>query len=168
MEGTLSAAAMPRVAELLSDSVTGEVRVSLTFSRNRKSVILVEGLIDGTLPVICQRCLEEYDWHLNHRFRLAISDSLASGRQAPPGLELIEWVGDSIVPAQLVEEEILLTMPLVPVHSDESGCNALSGSVSDGGHELRVDKQADSDAAGEKARPFAGLADWLPAQDKSD
>lgn len=176
IEGDLAVSELPRLKRLLADGSilqdspghtsgagTNErvIKASLNFWRDASGLVVIDGVIGGRLPLQCQRCLVAFEWQLEHRFRLALQDS-ESGSRAPQELEILDGVGDSIVPADLIEEEILLAMPLVPSHLNKEDCGPLAEHLAD----VEDSARADSSEAGETARPFAGLQNLLPAKDK--
>lgn len=180
IEGELALSELPRLKMLLADgsslqdgpgSTSGSpfgpgakkrvIKASLDFWRDASGLVVIDGAIGGMLPLQCQRCLVAFDWQLEHRFRVALQDS-ESGSRAPQELEILDGVGDSIVPADLIEEEILLAMPLVPSHLKKEDCGPLVEHLAD----VEESAHADSSEAGETARPFAGLQSLLPAKDK--
>lgn len=176
--GQLAATEMPRVARLLANAETARaVTASLDFWCDASGLVIIDGAIQGKLPLLCQRCLEEFEWQLRHEFRLALQDS-ESGSRVPQDLEVLDGIGDSIVPADLIEEEILLAMPLAPGHPNTSDCGPLAKRLAgqdglahaegraDGCVDNSADNSTERGAEGDTAKPFAGLASLLPANDK--
>jgi uncharacterized protein len=97
----------------------------------------------------CQRCLQPVATQVDGEFHLAVVVSPTEERRLPEGLEPLDC-GEGPVPvAQLVEDEILLGLPLVPSHPD-SGCSRETARWKD-----------QADAATDN--PFSVLKDW---QDK--
>jgi uncharacterized protein len=80
--------------------------------------------------------------------RLVFADADVAQAEVPAGEDLVTTHSGRISLAELVEEELLLAMPLVALHGEGTGCAAQAA--------------ADSPAAGEpKQRPFAGLRDLM-------
>jgi uncharacterized protein len=118
-EGTLPLAAMARLRDLLADT-DGEVRFSLEFDRDSLQVPFVELQLHADLPLVCQRSLQRFLEPVSLTQRLALVRD--DGRDAeeveaalPPGYEALQ-VGDDghLHPAALVEDELILAVPLVP------------------------------------------------------
>jgi uncharacterized protein len=115
--GELALAAMPR----LEDSVfepAGRVQYALTGTTDRYGQPIIEVSVRGTVPLQCQRCLERLDYVLDRTSRLAL---VVPGAQLPdvaeedPDTEAIAAAEVANV-ADLIEQEVLLGLPLVPVH----------------------------------------------------
>ena len=74
----------------------------------------------GVLDLQCQRCLEPVSWHFDLSNRLLLIDE---GRELPEDeLEEDGWdavpVGSRVDLAALVEDEVLLALPIAPRHED--------------------------------------------------
>jgi uncharacterized metal-binding protein YceD (DUF177 family) len=67
--------------------------------------------------------------------------------------ETVLLADGELVPAQVVEDEVLAALPLVPKHSE----------TTPGGRTCGLEEQANS---GEMHRPLAGLADLLGRGDR--
>ena len=118
LAGDLAVAAMPR----LQDSVfepAGRVLYELTGMTDRHGRPLVEVSVQGSVPLVCQRCLGRLDYELKRRSRLVLVDDAAmlpDVAQEDPDTESIPAAEVANV-ADLVEQEVLLGLPLAPVHA---------------------------------------------------
>lgn len=74
--------------------------------------------IDGTLQLACQRCLEAMDWPLRAAATLELAPSEAALEGEPLEAEGPEVVvaGKEMPVLELVEDEVLLALPLAPRH----------------------------------------------------
>lgn len=125
IRGKLDLAQMPRLADVLVCH-DGSLRCEVSGTRETDCEVTRYGLhlrVEGVLALQCQRCLGEvaFDCRIDRRFLLL-----------PPGSE---WPEDELtadeydaIPASqelslavLVEDEVLLALPLVPRHEDCSG-----------------------------------------------
>ncbi len=119
-DGRLPLAAMARLRDLLSDD-QGEVRFSLDFGQDAFQVPFVELRIDAELPLICQRSLQRFLLPVAMVQRLGLiresSDTVEADEAGLPlGYEALEIADDGEVrPADLVEDELILAVPLIPV-----------------------------------------------------
>jgi len=117
LAGELAVAAMPR----LQDSVfepAGRVLYELTGATDRHGHPLIEVSVQGLIPLVCQRCLGRLDYDLKRQSRLVLVDDggeLPDVAQEDPGTETIPAAEVENV-ADLVEQEVLLGLPLAPVH----------------------------------------------------
>lgn len=105
-----------------------------------------EGRVTATLHVTCQRCMNELAVAVDSACRLVFADT--DDVQVPGDDELVVTRGGRISLAELVEEELLLALPLAPMHSEGQGCS--------------IKPAAEAKAAREpKQRPFAGLRELM-------
>jgi uncharacterized protein len=136
LRGSLQVGSLDRLAGQVLDGV---VEFTLMGGSDRRGPVL-DLSISGELKLACQRCLEPMPWRceVSSRLRLVLPG------QPWPDEALEDDESDAIEAEQaldvygLVEEEILLAMPLAPRHE---GCDSPGKPVS----------------AGEKS-PFAALA----------
>lgn len=127
LRGTLLLARMKRLGGLMikSDGLTASediVHVSLHFGRNAGGLTVIAGEISARLEMECQRCLSPYMQLIDRRFELVLAQSEAEAERLLAEYEVLE-AGDPYVFTQdLIEDELLLSMPLIPAHADAGLC----------------------------------------------
>lgn len=129
LRGVVEIAGLARVRDHLTET-EGQLSVRLCGERDRqgRSWLLLE--IDGAVALLCQRCLAGIQFPLAIRSRLEV---IPEGKPWPDE-SLADDDTDAIAAdaalnvAELVEDEVLLVLPLAPMHDD---C-ALPGAGSDG------------------------------------
>jgi len=115
VDGRLPLSALPRLAGLLFDT-GGEVQFSLGFDRDALQVAYVELDIQTTLPLQCQRSLQRFGFEVQLRQRLGLIGKEADEAGLPPGYEpLLVPASGEIRAADLIEDELILAIPVVPV-----------------------------------------------------
>ncbi len=131
-----------------ADSV---VAAWLTICHDDQGVMLLGGQVGADLVFTCQRCLEPvvYTMTANIRLALVFSDSELDG--LPAGYEPWLVSEEKLVVSEVLEEELLLSMPLVPLHDH---CQAPGFQAEDTGFNTE-----------QKINPFAVLAQ-LKSQDE--
>ena len=146
--GRLPLSALPRLREALVDA-EGDVAFTLSFERDALQVPYVELGIDARLPLLCQRTLQRFEFPVSLVQRLGLlragdDEGEAAEAALPPGYEALVVADDGAVrPADLVEDELILAVPVVP--------------VSPGSESVERDfPVADDEKA--QASPFAALA----------
>lgn len=142
LTGTLPLKSMPRLAQG-SQEDSGDVMVDLAFERQEgEKVFIMHGALRVHLRVTCQRCLEAMDLELKAAPWLIL---LKSGER----LERQEGDTDILVADKplslsgLVEDELLLALPMVPMHAPEQcpvKVRAASVAKADTGRAGRGDK----------------------------
>lgn len=142
-EGRLPLASMDRLRGSLVDG-EGEVRFSLDFDRDPLNVPYVELRIDAELPLECQRSLQRFLLPVALVQRLGLISDEADEAALPEGYEPLLVPADGLLhPASLVEDELILALPAVPV---KPGSDPVEGDWTAPAEETR------------QASPFAALA----------
>ena len=146
--GRLPLSSLPRLREALVDT-EGEVAYTLSFDRDALQVPYGELGIEARLPLLCQRTLQRFELPVSLVPRLGLlqagdDEGEAAEAALPPGYEALVVADDGAVrPVDLVEDELILAVPVVP--------------VSPGSESVERDfPVADEEKA--QASPFAALA----------
>jgi uncharacterized protein len=114
-EGRLPLSSMERLRGSLLDT-EGEVRFSLEFDHDALKVPYVELRIDAGLPLECQRSLQRFVYPVQLVQRLGMIRDEAEEAALPEGYEPLLVPEDGLLhPAELVEDELILALPTVPV-----------------------------------------------------
>ncbi|MFZ5635215.1 MAG: YceD family protein [Pseudomonadota bacterium] len=119
-EGRMPLASMARLRDLLADT-EGEVRFALEFGHDALQVPFVELRVDADLPLVCQRSLQRFLQSVSLHQRLALVRDAGDSDEdieaaLPSGYEALQVGDDGMLrPAELVEDELILAVPLVPV-----------------------------------------------------
>ncbi|MEX2469168.1 MAG: DUF177 domain-containing protein [Pseudohongiellaceae bacterium] len=123
--GAVPLQCLPRFRQSLAGDAA-QVSVALAFTSNDSGQRLITGVVRATVDVICQRCLEPLTIALEDEIRLA----LVPGESEAAGLEpdLDPWINEDyrLDLAPLVEEQLMLCMPIVSYHADGRCKEALS------------------------------------------
>jgi uncharacterized protein len=118
VEGQLLLSSFDRIASMLSGS-EGTVDVKLYFGREGK-LATVEGHISAVLQLKCQRCLEPVEWQVNSDIKLGIVSSLVQADKLPDGYEPLLLIDEDKIPLKnIVEDELLLSLPDIPKHEND-------------------------------------------------
>jgi uncharacterized protein len=125
--------------------VAGDVAGRAHFMRERGFAV-AELSLSGSATLECQRCLQPLQLPLQTRVRIALVDSEEKAARVPEDLEAVLASGGRISIGELVTEELLLSLPIVPLHSGARQCGVSAATGEEGA---------------ETHRPFAQLADLL-------
>jgi len=143
VEGRLPLSALTRLEGSLLDT-EGNVRFALDFDRDSLQVPYVELRIEAELPLECQRSLERFLLPVTIVQRLGLIRDEAEEAALPPGYEpLLVPEDGELRTAELVEDELILAVPVVPVKP--------------GGEAVERDWPA-TQVEQERANPFAALS----------
>jgi len=160
-------AELERIADLLnlgsadlsldssSDARGGSYRLKLEagFADHGRGFPELEGRITGKLPLNCQRCLNLLEWDVDCDFSLAILETEADLERVDDRFDAVVADEHGFCLVDTVTDELLSSLPFVPVHQQQSDCDAVD-------EYLQVARDEKSAASGseELNRPFAGLA----------
>ncbi|MFC0677568.1 YceD family protein [Lysobacter korlensis] len=115
VEGRLPLSALTRLRGSLLDG-DGEVTFSIEFGQDALKVPYAELRIDAELPLECQRSLERFALPVHIEQRLGLIRSESEEAALPPGYEPLLMPEDGMLrPAELVEDELILAVPVVPI-----------------------------------------------------
>jgi len=78
--------------------------------------------LHGEAELVCQRCMAPMVWPLDGESRVAIVAAESDADRVPQEFETAHAEDDRIRVGDLVEEELLLTLPLVPLHAELADC----------------------------------------------
>ena len=104
---------MPRLLEVVTRTPCS-IAYRIEFTRDVSKRPRMTGRVEGMLPLICQRCLDSLDWHFDTGFEsLAIGDE----HEETNGQDAVVCPGGRIALESMIEDEVLLALPNVPVHA---------------------------------------------------
>ena len=121
LEGRLGVESLPRLAQSgCSDSVLDFVLTGEINERGKPGLKLA---VDGSVRLECQRCLGSLDIPVHLEVQLEFAPSEAEITAADDDIERVV-AGREMSAAALVEDEVLLALPMVPKHEQ---CSAAAG-----------------------------------------
>jgi uncharacterized protein len=125
LKGELDISKLPRLVSLLHSDV-GSVKAELTFRQRRDDWLAAELEYRASVHLVCQRCLEPFRHELDGCVHTALADAAAVPTSVPEGFEPFELAGGRLQPAQLIEDELIVAVPLVPKHARLEDCGSLA------------------------------------------
>jgi len=115
LEGQLSADSFKRIAEVASITSQG-VEVSLKFFCDEENYKIISGTVEVELDLDCQRCLSPVNVKVASEFEVAIAASDESAKNIPRHYEPVIVEEDTLDLVPLIEEELLLALPMHAYH----------------------------------------------------
>ncbi|KPK37168.1 MAG: hypothetical protein AMJ69_12350 [Gammaproteobacteria bacterium SG8_47] len=147
LAGNVPLAGLKRLAPLLA-STAGEAWVELDFGLDAQGVAYVRSRIKADLDLLCQRCLERMTQGVDAETLFGIVGSAQDAERLPERYEPLIVSDRRLFVADLVEDELLLSLPIVPKHADEE-CPA---------SQQLAQANEEADVTEEKVNPFAILS----------
>lgn len=93
----------------------GEARYAIEFGRDQLGVSYLELHVEAGLPLVCQRSLETFVHEVVLDERLGLITEEAQEAALPPGYEPLLVSNGEIDPADVIEDELILALPVVPL-----------------------------------------------------
>jgi uncharacterized protein len=149
VSGAIRLGSLPRLSRCLVNA-EGEASFDLRFGRDSERRATLTGSISADLVLECQRCLEAVILPVKVDVSLAFVDGIEQAGQLPEVLDPCLVEDGRVLFRDLIEDELLLTLPQVAMH--ETGACPTHLKVRDEAVPVESDKRS-----GEN--PFAVLAE---------
>lgn len=127
------------------------IRLAFGWADTERELPVLEGHAAAEIPVVCQRCLEPFELTLETGLRLMFD---GPGRSVDESLGYEVWELDEplLRPLDVIDEALVMAMPLAATHGSEADCGPLAGQA-----------KAEEDKA--QVRPFADLRSKMRGSD---
>lgn len=146
LSGAVPTAKMSRLNALL-DAPAGDVQVELAFRRDEAGVSAMHGHYQVDVAMVCQRCLDQVVLALDTQCDVGFVTNDAAAKNLPRDYEPVMVDEEGLDLHALIEDELLLALPVVPMHPLET-CQHPSGFEPD---------LAEPEEEAEKPNPFSVL-----------
>lgn len=130
-DGEVEPQALPRLREAVL-GIDAPVMLALQFAESSSGHCVVEGRATTTVSLTCQRCMEPVRVELAPEFRFAVVETDEAAAALPDDLEPLVVDHRALTPATLIEDELLLALPIVARHADPADCGPRAGHMSAG------------------------------------
>lgn len=147
-EGELPLSVFDRLSGELANA-SGNAGYRIEFGTDGRGHHFAEGRVRTELPLLCQRCLKPFAMPLERQWRVVLMDDPAEEELLDKGEDAFLVTDRGMKLSDLVEDELILAMPVVPVHP-EGACAVLETA-----EENAPPEEPDEDAA---QKPFTGLS----------
>lgn len=112
------------VGMLHSDA--GSVRASLKFNQRRDGWLEVAVHYEASVELTCQRCLEPFHHELAGDVNVVLTDGESTAAVVPEGFDPYELTEGRFSPMQLIEDELIMSIPLAPKHERPADCGSVA------------------------------------------
>jgi uncharacterized protein len=146
LKGEMPLADFPRLCDAVAES-TGVVGAELLFERDARGAVVIHSNLDVEVKMVCQRCLELVSLPIHSETDYAVVKVGANTQSVPKGYDVLEVGEDPLDLMTLVEDELLLALPIVPTHAHED-CQPPAG----------ADEPESSEDEVLRSNPFSVLA----------
>lgn len=148
--GSMALSRMERLSGVLAEPGNGEIRFRVVFGLNEFGQVRAEVSVSGSVPLLCQRTLKPFQLVLESCSTVGLVSDQEAAEALPDDYEPLLIEDGRVRLQDLVAEEVLLGIPLVP-RAPESTPVGESATL-----------------AAETYKPFAGLASLAARADDDD
>ena len=146
LEGEVSLASLLRLCDPLADN-SGSIRAKFSFGRDVQKAVVIRSQIDVEVKMVCQRCLELVVLPIHSECEYAVVKEGTAIELQPKGYDVLEMGEEPLDLLALVEDELLLALPIVPTHNTNF-CQQPAG----------LDEPESSEDEVTRSNPFSVLA----------
>ena len=157
LAGLVEPASMPRLMEVATKPPPA-VAYRIEFTRDARGRPRMSGRVEGTWPLVCQRCLGDLDWRFDVKFETLV---LRSENGDTIEQDVVVCPGGRVPLEPVIEDELLLALPNAPVHP-HGACEAPP--VRTGADRAGSGRTADGEGPERRPNPFSVLRTLLPDQ----
>lgn len=131
-----------------------DIRLDFAWADAGQEIPAVTGRFSAQIPAVCQRCLDVFELSLDASLRMLLVRSDTTSGELPDlaEYEVWEFEDETLRPFDLVEESLVMTIPLAPAHESGDSCGMLAEEIAGSGSET--------------ARPFADLRSQMEKSKK--
>ena len=123
LRGRLPVAVLERLLPVLT-SGQGELQVELSLGKDAGGTRFLAGTIEGEIVLRCQRCVKDMQLPLDLEFRLGLIRDESAVDELPDSYEPLAVTAEPAIIADIIAEEVLLALPIVPLHEGSDECHA--------------------------------------------
>lgn len=113
--GVWPLAGFTRLGELITRT-DGDVQISLSFLRDEQKLPVMRMTLSAQVGMICQRCLDEAVLPVGGEHQYVFIRTGGDTSLLPKDYDIVELDDEPLDVRALVEEELMLSLPLVPKH----------------------------------------------------
>lgn len=121
LRGRVAVSELERLIPVLTSS-QGELLVEMELGKDPDGTRYLSGTIQGDVALKCQRCLEDMTLPLDLNFSLGLVHSDEAASALPDWYEPLLVGSEPASIADVIAEEVLLAIPIVPMHRDNQNC----------------------------------------------
>ncbi len=119
LEGVIPIKDMERLSPSLG-SDTGQVKVSVAFGVDEQGTRFMRGHYSAHVVLQCQRCMEPFEEKVSGSLLLGMVTTEDAMNELPKNYDVIVVKDGSLSIQDVIEDELILSLPIVPMHSIEN------------------------------------------------
>jgi uncharacterized protein len=116
LSGEVNTERLERLAEA-TEGLLRSAKADLSFDLDDSGRRVITGQVNGSVNVLCQRCLQPFAYELAGSFKLALVYNDEMAKALPTDLDSLLLLPDQpLDPASIIEDELLLSLPMHAMH----------------------------------------------------
>lgn len=119
LKGVLPLDGMKRLHGALASS-NGQVEVDLEFGRDEQGTYFAVGSLKASVEMVCQRCMTAMPVEVAAEIKLGFCGSDEMAQRIPERYEPCLVEEEPVALTDLIEDELILALPLVALHPEQS------------------------------------------------
>jgi uncharacterized protein len=119
LKGTVHLCHMQRLHTSLNTN-DHPVKVDLQFGIDEQKITFLRGRVEARITLQCQRCMEPFFYEMASDFSLGIVNTLDEANRLPECYEPALVQEGSLAVREVIEDELILSLPIIPKHSPEN------------------------------------------------
>lgn len=150
IQGEIRIADLPQIVGLTTQP-DNLLKIVMSFSKSSLQYPFLKGTIKGEIVQMCQRCLGDTITKIDEKFELLLVTSEMSPTAEQEGHDIFEYDETTIDTVELIEEEVMLALPIVAKHESIDECLPIAQKWIKNKEHVPADQH--------KENPFAKLKD---------
>lgn len=139
LHGILHVKDMQRLCmELAQDD--GHVEVRIELGVDQEGVRFLRGHFEAHLMLQCQRCMESFAYEIIGDFLSGVVASEEEAKRLPDRYEPVLTDEDMLVLQDVIEDELIIALPIVPMH-DQADCKVVLSNITLGPEQEEIEKE---------------------------
>lgn len=119
LEGVIPIKDMVRLSPSLGSN-EGQVEVHVTFGMDEQGTRFIRGHYSAHVVLQCQRCMETFENEVSGNLLLGMVTAEEAISELPKNYDPIVIKEGSLSIQDVIEEELILSLPIVPMHSTKN------------------------------------------------
>lgn len=137
LDGRLSYGEMHRLKQYLiveqdaqgkDTDTAADIEVEIELGIGDGRIAFIRGNAQTSITMVCQRCLEPMRLDIDARFLLGVVENEAKLEQLPEQYEPLEVSDEPVSLSGIIEDELILALPLVALHPPDKCAEKLANS----------------------------------------
>ena len=119
----------------------GEIRADIQFGIDDQGIRYVKGHMETQLVLQCQRCLQSFEYGIAGDFMSGLVSGEEEAKTLPSRYDQMVIKDETLNIQDMIEEELIISLPLVPMHDPKDCKMQLPLSVGVDLSEVSVEKE---------------------------